>query len=585
MSLPVTESKHADYNGNFARDASAGCMTRLSRERDRFVAFTFAAADVVVEIDASTKIVFAAGAASRLCGVSAEALVGTLVLDLFAPSERNMVRQLVASISRGGRFAPVSIEMAIAGAPNAVIGGCCLPATPDVVHIVISGTGHAARRGSASLQNESDFVKRATVRLHDASDTADKPYEMTLMSIDGLDALRERAGEGASTALPEALSRYIAGALSPDDIASEIGDGRYAVLHQSPIDTVWLSQTIEGLASSLDPTGKGISLRAARLEMEPEMLNEADTARALVHSLQRFAAEKAETFTITSLKDGFQDALKDTLTTIATVRGAVARGAFTLVYQPVVDLLTNKTHHVEALSRFNGDESPAKAIAVAESTGMIADFDLVVCERVIETLAQIDGDRPFVAVNLSGRSLESRVFCETLLRLFDDHPTTVKHVLIEVTESAIITETNSVAETIRQLRERGFKICLDDFGSGANGYNYLRSFPVDYVKIDGALVRSAMTDRRDEIILGSIAHLCSDLGMKTIAEMIETDDVAIRMRRLGVTHAQGYFFGKPQADLLRFRPLPPGLVLRAGGEIEIDTMPPRDRAPEIPARA
>lgn len=119
--------------------------------------------------------------------------------------------------------------------------------------------------------------------------------------------------------------------------------------------------------------------------------------------------------------------------------------------------------------------------------------------------------------------------------------------MFELTESAAITDPEPVANLIERLRKMTYKVCLDDFGSGAAAFHYLRAFSFDYVKIDGIYIRS--TGRRDQSILKGMAALCQELGVTSVAEMIESKMQAERLQRLGINLGQGYYFGRPTPNL------------------------------------
>ncbi|NJO37509.1 MAG: EAL domain-containing protein [Rhizobiales bacterium] len=152
-----------------------------------------------------------------------------------------------------------------------------------------------------------------------------------------------------------------------------------------------------------------------------------------------------------------------------------------------------------------------------------------------------------LAINLSARSMESHVFGRALIALLDRFPNMRGQLMFELTESAAITDPEPVAGLIETLRKRTYKVCLDDFGSGAAAFHYLRAFTFDYVKIDGLYVSS--TGKRDHGILKGMTALCRELGVISVAEMIETRGQADRLRRLGIDLGQGYFFGKPASSL------------------------------------
>ena len=277
--------------------------------------------------------------------------------------------------------------------------------------------------------------------------------------------------------------------------------------------------------------------------MDSTGLPPGDAAQTLLYAINRFAESKGKGFSIGSLKEGFDEMVEETVARAIEVRDTVSNDDIELNFQPIVDLKTGAVHHYEVLTRLKDGQSPFDLVCFAEQVGLIADFDLMVCRRVITALAAAKGRRQQLAINLSARSMESRAFSQALITLLGRFPTMRGRLLFELTESAAITEPEPVAELIKALRKRSYKVCLDDFGSGAAAFHYLRAFSFDYVKIDGMYVRS--TGRRDHGILKGMAALCHELGVISVAEMIETKVQADRLRRLGIGMGQGYFFGRP----------------------------------------
>jgi EAL domain-containing protein (putative c-di-GMP-specific phosphodiesterase class I) len=201
-------------------------------------------------------------------------------------------------------------------------------------------------------------------------------------------------------------------------------------------------------------------------------------------------------------------------------------------------------------------------ITFAERTGLICDFDLAMCEKVLVWLERecAAGHNHHVAVNLSGRSIGSTAFVEALHRLLALYTSLRGNVLFEITESARIQDLDAVSNIVRGLREAGHKVCLDDFGAGASAFQYLRALEVDVVKIDGVYVRDALKTAKGQSFLKAMAGLCNDLGIATIAEMVESTNALAFLRACGIAYGQGYLFGKPSDnihDFARPRPLQP----------------------------
>jgi EAL domain-containing protein (putative c-di-GMP-specific phosphodiesterase class I) len=141
--------------------------------------------------------------------------------------------------------------------------------------------------------------------------------------------------------------------------------------------------------------------------------------------------------------------------------------------------------------------------------------------------------------------MASLPFMSRLARLLTDARIDRKKLMFEITETSAIANLDQADGFLQSLRKLGHRICLDDFGAGFGAYTYLRRFEIDYVKLDGPFLKSGMSSTRDSALLRSIAAVCAELGAETIGEMIETREEAYAAAGLGVTHGQGYYFGRP----------------------------------------
>ncbi len=228
-------------------------------------------------------------------------------------------------------------------------------------------------------------------------------------------------------------------------------------------------------------------------------------------------------------------------------RDLIARRRFQLAFQPVVELAGRRCHHVEALLRPTSlPGHPAATtqefVTFSEAIGLAEELDRAVLDNVAALIASRTG--PAVAVNVSGLSLQSRSFRHRLLALGVMHP---GRLLVELTETAEIEDTATVAATIDRLRSAGMAVCIDDFGAGNAAFRYLREFRVDFVKIDGSFVQGAVESARDRNFIHSMLDLSRSVGARAIAEMIETEEQAAVMHAMGVEFGQGWLFGHPAA--------------------------------------
>lgn len=234
------------------------------------------------------------------------------------------------------------------------------------------------------------------------------------------------------------------------------------------------------------------------------------------------------------------------------LRRAIGTEQIHIAYQPVVDLQTGLLVSFEALARWQhpdmGNVPPGSFIPVAERSGLIVDLGQQIVHDVIRQLREWqDAGLTLapVAINVAPIQLERTEFA-TLV-----HETALKYeidpqlVAFEVTESALLQNSNKHVVMIDSLRYAGSRVYIDDFGTGFSNLSYLKTLPVDAVKIDQSFVRSIETDASDVAIVSSIISMAKQLRLDTIAEGIETAAHAEKLRQLGCMYGQGYYFSKP----------------------------------------
>jgi EAL domain-containing protein (putative c-di-GMP-specific phosphodiesterase class I) len=150
------------------------------------------------------------------------------------------------------------------------------------------------------------------------------------------------------------------------------------------------------------------------------------------------------------------------------------------------------------------------------------------------------------AINLSGQSLNDDHFLEFVVELFDETGIPPESICFEITETAAIANLARATRFINVFRDMGCSFALDDFGSGLSSFAYLKNLPVDYLKIDGSFVKDMVDDQVDRAMVSSINDIGHVLGLKTIAEFVENDDIITKLEEIGVDYAQGHGVGVPQ---------------------------------------
>ncbi len=544
----------------------ATAPTPLRAERDRFLAFAFAAADALVELDGERRIDFAAGATRALLGATAADLVGRSVLDLVALSERGQLREALDAVERRGRFAPVLLRLGEGRRP-VMVSGSKLPDQNQSVFLALRAADREedrlkararGRRDPASgLLDAKSFETLAREALAESESQA-AAYQVSLIETEGLQRLSQRLDKGVATELMGEVGSLLRQHSVGGDAAARLEGDRYGLVHAPGLDIDALNRSVEGLALARDPDRIGLAVKTVTMDLAPgegQGIESTDSAQALVYAISSFAAGRGA-MTLKDLSEGSRPVLRDTVARITELRQVIAGSRFEIAYQPVVALADRAVHHYEALVRFFGGGSPFEQIVFAENVGLIADFDLAVAHKVLDAVAKarVNGRMVAVGINLSGRSLETPAFLPALHKQLQSFAIPREQVLFEITESAQIRDLALAAQAIASLRLAGCPVCLDDFGAGASAFHYLRALAVDFVKIDGAYVRDAVRSSRDRPFLKAIVGLCRDLDIATIGEMIEDEETAGLLAGIGVGFGQGYFFGRPEIGLPRPKP-------------------------------
>ncbi|MAL79582.1 MAG: hypothetical protein CMN55_10805 [Sneathiella sp.] len=527
----------------------------LRTEKERFVAFSFAAADLLIELDKDGSVIFASGAAKGLTGLDMNDLEGTIFLDLVTEQDRPIITNILDSMQVGDRITPVVVRMENTHI-STIVGACKLPRNHEHVFLALNISSMAAVRTSSEyrdtdtgLLGRTDFLKLADQQMTLAANAGQKT-ELTLLQLNGLSALQERLGEEEMgqffDRIGVILRRYSLGG----DSAGRLDAEKYGVVHSPAIDTRILEEKISSLAAE---GGKGsIIVQQSTVELMKGQLSANHATQALMYVINNFVENDIEDFNIKSLAEGMDNRLEKTMNRMLALKSMFQNYKFKLAYQPIVQLSDREIHHYEVLSRFKDGESPYETVTFAEETGIVQDLDLGVAHKVKEKLLEFQkrGDTlPRLAINLSGYSLESDSFVDNLLALYADNDEIREHVSLEVTETSRIKDLQRAENVIQSIRRNGIEVALDDMGSGSASFQYIRAMTVDYIKIDGTYIKEVLTNKRDAAILKALSRLCQELDIGTIAEMVETKEQLHVLNVLGVNYGQGWYFGKPQPDI------------------------------------
>ncbi len=246
-----------------------------------------------------------------------------------------------------------------------------------------------------------------------------------------------------------------------------------------------------------------------------------------------------------------QPRMKARLEWIERIRSALDHGQLTLHAQPVVELHTGRVKQCELLLRMvdeSGDTIPPGAfLYIAERYDLIQELDEWVATQAIELLAREEaaGRQPCVEINISAKSLASQRLLDVIEAEIGRHQITPGSLIVEVTETAAISQMALARNFAERLHQLGCRFALDDFGAGFGGFFYLKHIPFDYLKIDREFITDCLNNRTDQLVIEALVSLAHGLNKQTIAEGVEDHETELFLRRRGIDLAQGFHIGRP----------------------------------------
>lgn len=530
-------------------------------ERDRFIGFAFANADLLLEVDADLRVVWAGGAMRTLVGIEADQAVGIPISDLLTRLDALQLDAAIRELKAGERRREIDLGLQLPSGRRQPVSCSIyrsLKSQTVRFHLAISVRAETAegasprKRDRASGLIEAVEFAEATAGALRAARQAGQPARLTLVQICGEAELGRLLGPQRSEALLAEIGTQLRRHAIVPDGAAKLGDGQFSVTQidddEAPGE---ITKVLTELGQSYDLDPAALQLAQTSVQFNNPSLADDDVESILSYILDRFRNEGSAGMQDGSADDYLRKLTAETLSRVITMRDLIHERRLSLHYQPIVDLVTRSTHHYEVLLRFPDGRSPFADIQFAEQINTIHEVDLAVAQGAIQRLEQaVERQQPLsLAVNMSARSLLNDSFIanfeELAAKLGEDR----SNLIVEITESYRLEDLGKAAAVVDQLGRKGHPICLDDFGAGASSLPYLQQLIVGYVKIDGAYVRGLKEQTRERAIIEGVLATCRSLGVKTVAEMVEREDQHKILQDLGVTLGQGWLYGRPAADI------------------------------------
>jgi diguanylate cyclase len=370
--------------------------------------------------------------------------------------------------------------------------------------------------------------------------------------LDRFKLVNDSLGHGAGDTLLVAVAERLSNVLRSGDTAARFGGDEFVLLCEDVSGERQAITIAERIAAELDEpfviegdevfvrTSVGIALATEPGARPEALIRDADAAM--------YRAKERGGGTYEVFDDQMRERAVRRMETENALHRALDRGEFVMHYQPIVEMTTGALHGVEALARWQhpqrGLVMPGDFIEAAEETGLIIALGAWAFEAACRQSALWGGDIS-MAVNLSARQCThpdlAGTFGEILRRTGADPAT----VCLEITETALMEDVAVSTATLTALKELGLTLALDDFGTGYSSLRALQHFPVDVVKIDRSFIAPIEHDPQEAAIVAAVISLSHALGLRTVAEGIESVPQVDRLRALGCDLAQGFYFARP----------------------------------------
>lgn len=383
-------------------------------------------------------------------------------------------------------------------------------------------------------------------------------YQLAVLftDLDDFKKVNDTLGHQAGDEMLVDAAKRLRGAVRESDVVGRLGGDEFIIIINKLTDETAVSRVAEKLLESfrrpfiLDGRElvSTISIGAAIYPVDgqtpSELLRQADAA--MYHS----KGEGRNTYNFYTNQMNADIAWR--LAVEEQLRGALDREEFYLCYQPLVDLDDYKVVGAEALLRWDskvlGSMPPDKFIPIAEQTGLIVPIGRYVLEAAVKQLAcwrNEFGDEFHIAVNISPRQFRDQTFPDLIRSTLQQYQVPASALELEITEGVILDGRSDIADILEHLSDMGVSIAMDDFGTGYSSLSYLRSYPFNTVKVDRSFIHDITLDPADLELVSAAIAMGQGLGIKVIAEGIETQEQCTLLALLKCDYGQGYLFGKP----------------------------------------
>jgi diguanylate cyclase (GGDEF)-like protein/PAS domain S-box-containing protein len=538
---------------------------------DRYASLIANASDVIMIVAPDGALRFASPASERLLGLKAEEVTKTNLLSLWAGEESERLKAFLAEVAASQSRAVGPVEVRVEhGVDFSVleIVGSNLTSDPAVQGLALNFRDISERKALEEQLRQLAFHDPLTLlanrnlfrdRVQHALSLARRGQQhvaVMFLDLDNFKNINDSFGHDAGDRLLQAVAQRLVKTLRGSDTVARLGGDEFAIL----IEGVSIIAEVDHAAASLvEALDQPFTISATEVRVSASIGVALSTPQAGAEALlskadiAMYHAKSSGKNRFVAFQPQMQELLLERVRLEADLGRALENEEFFLEYQPIVDLGTRSLLGVEALVRWRHPElgvlSPGQFVHVAEECGQIVKLGCWVLSKACRDVrawrsAVAGGEGLRVAVNISGRHLQHGGLVRDVARALQESGLEPNNLVIELTESTIMHDTDANLGRLRDLKALGVRLAIDDFGTGYSSLSYLHRFPIDILKIDHSFVsRLTNTDNGPELARAVIT-LSETLGLDTVAEGIEYEPQVAELLALGCVAGQGFLFSR-----------------------------------------
>jgi diguanylate cyclase (GGDEF)-like protein/PAS domain S-box-containing protein len=407
------------------------------------------------------------------------------------------------------------------------------------------------------LINRYEFDRKTQVAIDDAK-TENRVHCLAYIDLDQFKIVNDTCGHMAGDVLLKQLANHIKAKVRSSDTLARLGGDEFALLLMG-CDLVKAQEIIEGLLQvvreyrfTFDDKVFKIGASVGLTEISPHYNLTLSELLSTVDSACYTAKEEGgNRIHIYRSDDSDIKEHNNQLEWVSRIHLGLEKKQFVLYIQRMASLSEGAELHCELLIRMQAMDGsyypPGYFLPAAERYHLMPKIDRWVVGEALSIIARKGASFPYVcAINLSGQTLSEEGFLEYVIEQIKLHKVDTRRICFEITETSVIANLNKARQFMHALREIGCRFSLDDFGSGLSSFAYLKNLEVDFLKIDGMFVKAIVNNKIDRAMVESINNVGHVMGLHTIAEFAENDDIINMLKEIGVDYAQGYGVAKPE---------------------------------------